>query len=383
MQENSFNFKLAGFSLKQKVGFYSDDTITGEPAGKEGVNLLFRQLDASTEQIIFEEKLQSGQNGWYSFEDVMPGLYEIEVVNPGASNLVFKNTKIRCNFSWDKGQDCKGTIQVYGTPLSGKAVLHNSPSVNNVVALKSKSGLEIKCQNNQTMPQVLKDAVSANKNLLDCWTLTDSQGNFEFESIPLGTYNLHFIDSDPNGIKFDQPDHTIKHTLGNASNIFGIELDGFVTKLVGRTITESGKGIKGVVIKLDGENVATTDSQGEFHLKNVKLDLFLGRANFARSGLGTTKLRRSTLISPSRPSALESMLVTFQGKILAKLKLTMSSSAEKLSTLRRNPSLPRATRFKYWSIMLALTVKTRGQLQQLKMEHTALSFLLETMWSNL
>jgi len=43
--------------LKQKVGFYSDDSITGEPPGKEGINLIFRQLEASTEQIVFEEKL--------------------------------------------------------------------------------------------------------------------------------------------------------------------------------------------------------------------------------------------------------------------------------------------------------------------------------------
>jgi len=149
-------------------------------------------------------------------------------------------------------------------------MLHGTPSVSTVVVLKSKTGLEIECpKNSQTMPQVLNEAVNANKNILDCWTLTDSQGSFEFESIPHGSYNLHFIDSDQNGIKYDNPDQTVKHTLSNAKNVVGVELQGTIKKLTGRTITESGKGIKDVVIKLDGETVATTDSHGEFFLKDV------------------------------------------------------------------------------------------------------------------
>lgn len=103
LKDSAFNFKLAGFSLRQKVAYYSDNSIGGEISGAEGVDLVLRSLDSDSEQTLEEKNLKSGSNGVLSIDDMMPGLYEIEVVNPSATGHHFKNTKIRCTFSWEQG----------------------------------------------------------------------------------------------------------------------------------------------------------------------------------------------------------------------------------------------------------------------------------------
>lgn len=153
--------------------------------------------------------------------------------------------------------------------MTGSATIQGSPASETFVVINSVNNLNLSvCKTSGSVPQVVKSHNNS-KNGDFCFVKTNAQGKFVFETVPHGSYKISFVDSNADGVKFDSANLEIKHSLKNQKNST-FELDGVVQKLVGKTVSESGKGIKDVVIKVDGENVAKTNVNGEFILEDVR-----------------------------------------------------------------------------------------------------------------
>lgn len=120
---------------------------------------------------------------------------------------------------------------------------------------------------------ILNDQNNYNQNM-SCYTLVDGNGVYKFLNIPPGHYILkpHVINKDiqlhihPETIEF-----IVARDFVNVPKHF--EVTGF--SVSGKVLSSpNGKGIANAEIKLNGQLITKTDSNGDYMLRNIKADTY-------------------------------------------------------------------------------------------------------------
>lgn len=255
LKENSFNFKLDGFSLRDKVVFLGEDQFKG--AGAQGVTI---QLNRGDEVIGTH---QTDKRGYFKFTNILPGKYQVTVQN--TAGYIFKNDKMECQFDWDTSKTCIGQIQVFGTTMKGLLTIGGGTVAKAYALLRTldNKSSELGCKNQGKVPKEIQS------EQYSCHA-TIKNGAFSFDNLTHGKYKIKFVGSSKDGVLFENSILATTHNLESSSQIHNFNVVGSFKELKGRTQSFGGKPIKGVTIRIDGENKAVSNHNGDFVLKNIK-----------------------------------------------------------------------------------------------------------------
>lgn len=240
------NFEFNGFSVKGEILSKNlDGTTIQGPTGIE-VHLL-----KDSKQII---QTVTTQDGKFQFTKILPRDYLVV-----ANHKKWKVSKKEILVSVKDSMTLPSEIFVEGFNVKGTVFSNNFPMVGVEIFLYSQDTNKknfIECENPSKGPLEGKSSL--------CVSTSDKDGQFEFESVPNGNYLAvpfyRGFKISPSEIKFIVDKGTI--ILSES-----FQVKGFVVR--GSVVNTDQKGIEGVKIIVNGENLAITDSNGEFILEEM------------------------------------------------------------------------------------------------------------------
>lgn len=246
------NFRFTGFMISGKVlGAVGGESCSIKAGGPSNVKV---DLLSPSDDLIGSAFTSAGQ---YSFTNVNPGKYklrashpnlEIEVRGTPEVDLGFGNAAIDDIF-FVSGYDLQGFVVAQGNPILGVHVYLYSDDVS-----------EVHC------PQGVGSATREKSAL--CHAISDADGMFAFRSLPCGVYELLPYYKGENTVFDVSPPSmivSVEHHHLVISQRF--QVTGF--SVGGRVVDGNGAGVDGAKITVDGQQRATTDSQGYYKLDRV------------------------------------------------------------------------------------------------------------------
>ena len=253
----SFNFKLSGFTLHQSVRFLGESLSSSfSHESKLGIGIeLYRE-----NTLVGETK--TDKEGDFRFEDISPGAYVVRVSKESLAKSQFKSSEVKCQYSWEKGSECSGAILLVGSRLTIRVTLSGEEVKRGTVMIKSKEGVDMSgCSGKNQKAKAEKG--------FDCAApVVDSVASFS--EVPFGKFTV-MLQFDNKYILVDPKELEIEH-LGGAEAV--LAYSGFSEGQQGRVVTPKGNGIKGVGIKIDGEQKYVTNEQGYFNLEKLKIGTY-------------------------------------------------------------------------------------------------------------
>ncbi|XP_072975145.1 uncharacterized protein [Typha angustifolia] len=246
------NFRFTGFMISGKViGAVGGGSCPSKDKGPSGVKV--ELLSPSDESIA---SVLTSTTGNYSFTNIVPGKYklrashqdlEIELRGSPEVNLGFGNTVVDDIF-FVPGYDLHGHVVAQGNPILGVHMYLYSDDVS-----------EVHC------PQGFG---SAPRPGALCHAVSDAAGRFTFKSIPCGTFELLPYYKGENTI-FDvsPPSVTVSVEHHHIMVPQKFQVTGF--SVGGRVLDDSGAGVEGVKIIVEGQLRAMTDHLGYYKLDQV------------------------------------------------------------------------------------------------------------------
>lgn len=209
-------------------------------------------------------KTKTTTDGLFTFKPVYPGEYSLQAKD---DELKFEQNLVNVKIVQSTVELPKGSLVVYGYKVSGFVKSYNEPLTDVIVKLykhpENKYVNNVKYCNREFPKQCKKtdDAL--------CFTKTDKNGMFTFESVSHGKYYLEpycenqYIDYKPKRIEFE-----VNNNVVNLKDNF--EVVGLI--VYGKVLTDAkdGVGLLGAEIYLNDELLATTDSDGQFKLGELK-----------------------------------------------------------------------------------------------------------------
>jgi hypothetical protein len=255
----SFNFKLSGFSLSQRVKFSGeeeDKPFMSEE--KSGITILLSQNGKQIGQT------KTNQQGEFTFSKVTEGEFEISVLEANRKKLNFLSHTFTCLYSWEKGSSCTGDIIISGTTLTRGIRFSGESFRKGTLLLKSANGKALGCKADlkaQGIRQGQAEGFECSSPIVN--------NSVSFEQMPFGNYivklyfdNVHIL-VEPAELKITHPAKNEKEGT--------LEFNGFSQGQTGRVLTAGGKGIANVEIKIDGEKKGVTNQNGDFSLDKMNL----------------------------------------------------------------------------------------------------------------
>ncbi|KAL0919007.1 hypothetical protein M5K25_011070 [Dendrobium thyrsiflorum] len=246
------NFQLTGFMVSGRVsGSVGGDSCPSKAGGPSNVKV---ELVSMPDDVIASSF--TSEAGDYSFTNIIPGLYKLRASHPnlrvelrGSSeiNLGFENAVVDDIF-FVSGYDLHGFVVSQGNPILG---VH--------MYLYSGDVLEVHC------PQGVGNPPSQNKAL--CHSISNADGKFTFNSLPCGVYDLLPYYKGENTVFDVSPPSmtvTVEHHHVTISEKF--QVTGFS---VGGRVVDGNGGVGGARIIVDGQQKATSDSEGFYKLDQV------------------------------------------------------------------------------------------------------------------
>lgn len=255
----SFNFKLAGFTLHQAVRFQ------GEQAGstfahelKKGIAIQLIQNKALIAQTTTDHQ------GDYQFGDISPGEYLIKVDDESPVLRKFKSTAFRCVYSWERGSVCEGGLFLVGSQLTRRITLSGEQIKKGVLHIKSLADADL----SHCVAASKKQGLPIAKGFDCAAQITDSL--VSFADMPFGKYRVR-VQFENKYILVDPKEVEIVHPTDKEETL---SFNGFSEGQQGRVVTPKGNGIEGVVIKIDGEQKYITTADGHFNLDKLKIGTY-------------------------------------------------------------------------------------------------------------
>lgn len=247
------NFHFTGFmisgNVKGAIGGESCSMKDGGPSDVK-VDLLSPSDDLITS--VFTSSV-----GKYSFSNVSPGKYKLSASHPNLDIEVRGTPEVNLGFGNVEVDDM---FAVSGYNLQGSVVAQGNPILGVHVYLYSDDVSEVSC------PQGVGIALGERNAL--CHAVTNADGKFTFHSLPCGSYELLPYYKGENTV-FDVSPPSMVVSLEHQHLVVPqkFQVTGF--SVGGRVVDSNGAGIDGVKIKVDGQQRATTDSQGYYKLDQV------------------------------------------------------------------------------------------------------------------
>ncbi|KAI1296508.1 Nodal modulator 1 [Halotydeus destructor] len=270
------NFIFKGFSISGKV------LSNGLLSGPSGVTVSLK--DKKTNQLI--KSLVTGVHGDYSFEEVLPGLYEVSASHPkwqfkGKNSLLVKvheenvvlNPEIISEAITIQGFDVSGAVEGDGEAIKGVQFGLFS-------RIKGLNPKDIGNCNEASIPY--KNQPNNGLNYL-CHAVSGADGTFSFKSLPPGDYKLvPFYKG--SSIQFDvkpaEVDFVVKHDSVNLQPTFQVEGFGISGRILGRA---NGQGVANAEVlltsKTTGTKKARTDGNGVYYIDNVRAGTYTLEVN--------------------------------------------------------------------------------------------------------
>ncbi|KAI0511559.1 hypothetical protein KFK09_012189 [Dendrobium nobile] len=246
------NFQLTGFMVSGRVsGSVGGGSCPSKAGGPSNVKV---ELVSMPDDAIVSSF--TSETGDYSFTNIIPGFYKLRASHPnlgvelrGSSeiNLGFENAVVDDIF-FVSGYDLHGFVVSQGNPILG---VH--------IYLYSADVLEVHC------PQGIGNPPSENKAL--CHSISNADGKFTFKSLPCGVYDLLPYYKGENTVFDVSPPSmtvTVEHHHVTVSQKF--QVTGFS---VGGRVVDGNGGVGGATIIVDGQQKATSDSEGFYKLDQV------------------------------------------------------------------------------------------------------------------
>ena len=113
---------------------------------------------------VASDTTTTNRNGEFTFNDIMVGQYTI-MAQQGI--FEFSGNEMVCQVAWPKGKTCTGFLEIRGFDVFGRLMNHEQPLPNFRVELWEEDQEK-------------------------SYQTSGSDGRFEFKSVPLGNYTLHF-----------------------------------------------------------------------------------------------------------------------------------------------------------------------------------------------
>jgi len=269
MKGEDINFSLTGFSILGKV--------TGENCqaaeqnqGPAGVTVHL----SATGSDAFISSVQTDTKGAYRFTNIFPGKYKLKATHP---NWTLSKMEADIVVSWGNvavpvdfvvsGYDVTGMVTSKDEPVLGVDFLLYSDTVKHVPC---DSAAQIKLPDNRKSPL--------------CTSRSDEHGRFSFNNIPCGSYKLIPYYRGAN-TTFDVVPAEASFVVSRGSTTIKEPFQVMGFSLTGKVVNGQGKGVKDVLITVNGNEKGSTDSNGYYKLDQLvsgsyNIEAFKEHTNF-------------------------------------------------------------------------------------------------------
>lgn len=248
------NFYFKGFSIMGKV------LSQGSVEGPAGVTVKLTPKDQ--DKVLAET--QSVDNGEFAFAGIFPGSYVVAAYHPQWKFLV-QRSAIEVEKDSTRVQN---SLVVAGYDVRGRVTSEGEAIQNVHFLLFSSQADKPKLEGCLTSP--VEGFADSKGRVPVCHVVSGSDGVFVFSSIPPGLYSVVPFYKGEN-IKFDVTPNEVNFTVAHSSFVFlqvfkveGFSVGGWVKAAA------NGRGIALARILLNGEQTAETNTEGRFHLENMK-----------------------------------------------------------------------------------------------------------------
>ncbi|MCQ2817107.1 MAG: carboxypeptidase-like regulatory domain-containing protein [archaeon] len=251
------NFKFQGFYVSGKISTF------GSNEGPKGIKLILKD----DKEIL--QKTTTMDQGFFKFQPVYPseGFFSISPLeNKEMFDTKFNEYKFKIDLK--KDNYFEKALIIKGYKLSGSIKTDSGMPMENIhVAIYSTNSTLIKDYSCKHKFMNHKDFIFK-KIKPFCIINSNSKGEFSFVNIPFGKFII--VPSFRNdyvsyGLEPSSFEVNIQHENYEIKNPFIVKK----FKLFGKVLDSKGKGIKDVIIKLDGQIKAQTDSKGIYILDNI------------------------------------------------------------------------------------------------------------------
>ena len=261
-----FGFDWSNGSITGIV--YNDDNENGiqdkDEKGIGGVTVTLVDENGNTVATT-----TTNEDGSYTFEEVEPGDYTVVVgADPNGGDLT---TSGNVNITITPGNNTEVDFG-FDTPAG---------TVTGIV-FNDKNGNGIQDPGEEGLPGISVSIIDSNTGQVIATTITDENGNYTFDNVPTGEYNV-IVGEGPEGTKPSTPtSQTITVENNSTTNVeFGFEpQEGTITGIVfddqnGNGIQDPGEnGLSGITVTITDENgnvieTTTTDNNGNYTFENV------------------------------------------------------------------------------------------------------------------
>ncbi|KAJ3676057.1 hypothetical protein LUZ60_003469 [Juncus effusus] len=251
-QNADINFKFTGFMLAGRVvGASGGESCASKNNGPAGVRVDL--LSPSGDLISHSLTSKTGE---YSFPNVIPGKYKLRASHPDYEIETRKSPEVDLGFGNARVDDL---FFVSGYNIYGSIVAQGNPILGVNIYLYSKDVSNINCP---------KDFTDAPKPGAICHTVSDEKGNFVFNSVPCGSYELVPYYKGENTV-FDVSPASLAVSVEHNHLIIPqkFQVTGF--SIGGRVVDSEGVGIENARVILDGQFKTLTDNLGFYKLDQV------------------------------------------------------------------------------------------------------------------
>lgn len=253
------NFELTGLQLsghvapgptsascKAATAKYDGIAITARPAGVDGASTIAGRA------VVRDSSFTLGP--------LLPASYVLTATHP---EWDIQPTKVTHKLDLDSTQILT-PLKVAGYHLSGSVTSKSGPVAGIQVTLLSTDLVVIGCSRSHPPGSVsAADIETAMSTTALCSVLTDSNGLYSFPGVPCGQYTLQAQHPDPSSTFEIQP-ASLQAVVGHGNAVVSEQfvITGF--SVTGRVVDASGNGVTGVLIRIAGEERASTDLNGRY-----------------------------------------------------------------------------------------------------------------------
>ncbi|KAG5674083.1 hypothetical protein PVAND_004070 [Polypedilum vanderplanki] len=254
-QKTDVNFMFKGFGITGKV------SILNNPTGAKDVTIkLFNDKEVAFANTVTDD------NGIFTFSPIVPGSYKVQ-----ASHSSWHFSKFEHSVTVTTGNTKlpENSLIISGFNLEGSIA---QPAVKFGLLIYSKKGQSLQKCNEQLPKDEIKQSLSIAYNSEPfCYTNADKNGDYSFNNLATGSYLIvPFIGKDSIEFNISPASIEVEIKTDNVKLQEKFSISGFTAN--GKILLSQNKktGVKEAIIKINEKEVAKTDDNGSYTLKNIQ-----------------------------------------------------------------------------------------------------------------
>ncbi|KAL9643447.1 hypothetical protein ABK040_010062 [Willaertia magna] len=260
----TYNFYIMGFKINSQI----KTQVLGSNKlldGSSGIQVSLKSMDNK-----IEKKTITKQDGSFSFDQVVPGTYELIASH---SEIIFSTSNTIVEVLKDGSLKLEKPLTIAGFNVKGKVVL--STTSGNEQSELAMAGVEVYLQppvslDEKEVKKIYCKDIPKDKTKGICVTTTDNTGSFVFKGIPAfdGEYTVKAIyqkfNINPKEINFKVTNNNV--VLKNVFRVTGFSLKGQVSTVEGPL-----SGVKLIIINKKNRftTIKQTDERGQYTLDDL------------------------------------------------------------------------------------------------------------------